>query len=354
MRNLGFLSLLVGTLVAGCSRPSGSDAGGAGLPAAQDPKATVARVDGAPITDGELMAEAKAALTAAQNRFAEEAHAQKLQALERLVERRLLEARAKKEGITVEALLNREVVRRVAEPTEAALQSVYDQTKATGRPLPPFADVKAEIAAFVKEQTAQSFRQALVARLRAEAKIENLMPPLLLPKVEIRPDGPSRGDSNAPVTIVEFSDYECEFCARAEGALRRVLDEYKGKVRLVHQAFPLSIHPRAPKAAEAAFCAGEQGRYWEMHDSIFARQGAIGVDDLKGRSRALGLDGARFDACLDSGRMAPLVEASRKLGEGIGVSSTPAFFVNGRPLTGAQPFERWKELVDHELAAAGR
>ena len=354
MRNVAVLSLLAGALLAGCSRPSGAETGGGGLPGGQDPKAVVARVDGTPITEGDVTVEAKPGLSAAQNRFAEEVYAQKVQALDRIVEKRLLEARAKKEGVTVEALLLREVASKVPEPAEAELQAIYDQTKATGRPLPPFAEVKGEIAAFVREQTAQQLRGALVAHLRAAAKVESLMPPLLLPKVEFKADGPSRGDAGAPVTIVEFSDYECSFCAGAEGTVRRVLDAYKGRVRLVHQAFPLANHARAPKAAEAAFCAGEQGRYWEMHESIFARQGAIAVDDLKARARALALDGTRFDACLDSGRMAPLVEASRKLGESIGVSSTPAFFVNGRPFTGAQPFERFKELVDHELSQPGR
>lgn len=353
MRTLAGLSLLVVAL-AGCSESSGAGKDAAAPAAPRSPKETVARVDGAPVTEAELAAEAAPSLAAAEAKFAEEVHAQRARALDRLVEKRLLAARARKEGITVEALLDREVTRKVPEPDDATLQSVYDHTKATGQAVPPFPQVKAEIAAFVKGQSAQAARQALVTRLRAEAKVESLLPPLLLPKVPFTPDGPSRGDAKAPVTLVEFSDYECEFCVRAEGVVRRVLDEYAGKVRLVHQAFPLSIHPHAPKAAEAAFCAGEQGRYWEMHDGLLAAQGALAIDDLKARARVLGLDVPRFDACLDSGRMAASVESSRKLGEGLGVSSTPAFFVNGRPLTGAQPFERFQELVDHELAASKR
>ena len=158
----------------------------------------MARVDGAPITEGELMAEAKAPLATAEKQFLEEVHAQKARALDRLVEKRLLEARAKKEGITVEALLDREVARKVPEPAEAILQAVYDQTKATGRPLPPFPEVKAEIAAFVKGQSAQEVRQAFLARLRAESKVESLLPPLLLPKVAFKADGPSRGEAEGP------------------------------------------------------------------------------------------------------------------------------------------------------------
>lgn len=355
MRRLAVPTLLAGALLAGCAGSSGAESGGGRLAEAPDPKAAVARVDGTPITEGEVAAEARPGLLAAQNRFAEEVHSQRTQALDRLVEKRLLEARAKKEGVTVEALLEREVTSKVPEPTEPELQAVYDQTKATGRPLPPFSDVKGEIATFVKGQAAQQLRQALVAHLRAGARVENLMPPLLLPKVDFRADGPSRGDAGAPVTIVEFSDYECGYCKDAEGTLRRLLDAYPGRVRLVHQAFPLStIHPRAQKAAEAALCAGEQGRYWEMHESIFARQGEISLEDLKARARALALDGPRFDTCLDSGRMTAAVEASRALGESIGVGSTPTFFVNGRPLAGSLPFERFQELVDHELSAGRR
>ncbi len=354
MRSLAALPFIVVTLVAGCARHPGTGSGTASLAPTQDPKTVVARVDGAAITEGEMMAEAKAPLAAAEKQFLEEVHSQKALALGRLVEKRLLEARAKKEGITVEALLAREVGQRVAEPADATLQAVYDQTRSTGRPLPPFSEVRAEIAAFVKGQSAQQIRQEFLAQLRAGAKIEDLLPPLLLPRVAFKADGPSRGDAGAAVTIVEFSDYECTFCARAEEVVRQVLAAYGGKVRLVHQAYPLSGHPRAPKAAEAALCAGEQGKYWEMHDLLFAGQGALGIDDLKGRARTLPLDAARFDACLDSGRMAPVVEASRTLGEGIGVNATPAFFVNGRPLSGLQPFERFKELIDHELANPGR
>jgi protein-disulfide isomerase len=354
MRSSVALSLLVGLSFAGCSKSSGAETGPSQVVAAPDPKAVVARVDGAPVTAGEMMAEAKAPLANAEKQFLEEVHAQKGRAIDRIVEKRLLEARAKKEGLTVEALLDREVASKVPEPADAVLQAIYDQTKAGGRPLPPFPDVKAEIAAFVKGQTAQEVRQGFLVRLRAESKIESLLPPLLLPKVTFVADGPSRGEPKAPVTIVEFSDYECDFCGRAEEVVRRVLAEYGGRVRLVHQPFPLAGHPRAPKAAEAALCAGEQGRYWDMHDSLFATQAALGVDDLKGRARTLQLDAPKFDACLDSGRMAPVVETSRKLGEGIGVNATPAFYINGRPLSGSQPFERFKELVDHELAAGSR
>lgn len=352
MRSPLLLALVAGLVSSGCSKPSGAETSPTALAAAKDPKAAVAVVDGAQITEGELMTEARPSLTALERKFAEETHSQKVQALDRLIERRLLETRARKEGITVEALLDREVNSKVQEPSEEMMQSVYDQTRASGRALPPFPNVKSEIAAFVKAQSAQELRQAFVGRLRTESRVETHLPPLLLPKTSFAATGPARGEAEAPVTIVEFSDYECQFCGVAAATLKTLLAEYKGKVRLVHQPFPLSMHANAPKASEAAFCAGEQGRYWEMHDALFAQQDALGITDLKSRAKALGLDSPRFDSCLDSGRMGPAVAASKKLGEGIGVSSTPAFFVNGRPLSGSQPIERFRELVDHELREA--
>jgi len=346
MRRLTSVSFLVGALLAGCSKSSGA--------AAQNPASPVAKVDGQVITDSELMAEAKGPLAAADARYAEEVHGVKARALDALIETRLLEARAKKEGITVDTLIQREITSKVPEPAEPTLMSIYEQAKAGGRTLPPFPEVKAEIASFVKSQTFQELRQAYVARLKAESSVEVLLPPLLLPKVEVKAEGPSKGDPKAPVTLVEFSDYECPYCATAQPTLKRVLEQYPGKVRLVFQNFPLSIHPSAPKAAEAALCAGEQGRYWEMHDRLFANQKALGTDSLKAHARALALDPLAFDKCLDSGRMAPVVEANRKLAESAGVNSTPFFLVNGRPLSGAQSFERFRELVDWELAAAKR
>ena len=326
---------------AGCSRHT--------VRADEDPNAPAARIGGQVITNRELSQEARPALVAVEARYAEEIHGAKARALEALIEKRLLAAKAKSEGLTVETLVAREVVARVPEPTEGYLRAVYDQTKASGKVVPPFPESKADITRFVKEQTFQSMRQAYVAKLRSEAKVQVLLPPVIPPKVEVNANGPSKGDPKAPVTIVEFADYECQFCAAAEPAIREVLAAYGAKVRFVFQSFPLSIHPNALAASEAALCAGEQGRYWEMHEKLWASQQALRPEDLKAHARALGLDGARFDGCLDSARTAAAVESSRKIGEALGLSSTPTFFVNGRALTGAQPVERLRELVDHEL-----
>jgi protein-disulfide isomerase len=125
---------------------------------------------------------------------------------------------------------------------------------------------------------------------------------------------------------------------------------YGNKVRMVFKDFPLPNHAEAFKASEAAHCAGEQGKYWEMHDAMFANQRALQVPALKQAARALGVDGAKFDECLDSGKHAANVRADYALGEKMGVNSTPTIYINGRPLVGAQPFEQFKLIIDEELA----
>ena len=125
---------------------------------------------------------------------------------------------------------------------------------------------------------------------------------------------------------------------------------YGDKVRMVFKDFPLPNHAEAPKAAEAGHCAGEQGKYWEMHDAMFANIRNLFVPALKETARKLGLDGVAFDRCLDSGKHAANVRADYELGEKMGVNSTPTIYINGRPLVGAQPFEAFKQIIDEELA----
>jgi protein-disulfide isomerase len=169
--------------------------------------------------------------------------------------------------------------------------------------------------------------------------------------VPVTAEDPMRGNPNAPITIVEFSDYQCPFCARVNPTLDRVRQTYGDRVKIVFKDYPLPNHPLAPKASEAARCAGElNNKYWEMHDAMFANQRALDVPALKQTARAIGLDGATFDQCLDSGKWAAAVRAGNQLGEKMGVNSTPTLYINGRALIGAVPFEQFKSIIDEELA----
>ena len=174
-------------------------------------------------------------------------------------------------------------------------------------------------------------------------------------KVQVSVDDDAvKGDSDAKVTIVEFSDYECPFCGRFySDTLPQIRAQYvdTGKVKMVFRDFPLSFHPNAQKAAEAAECAGEQGKYWEMHDKLFDNQQALDVASLKSYAQQVGLKTADFNKCLDDGKMASEVSKDSSEGASYGVQGTPAFFINGKLVSGAQPFAAFKAAIDAELAA---
>jgi protein-disulfide isomerase len=172
------------------------------------------------------------------------------------------------------------------------------------------------------------------------------------PYADLMDDDPMKGDINAPVTIVEFSDFECPFCERYYSQTYKQIDEQyikTGKVRYVFRDYPLSFHPDAQKAAEAAQCAGDQGKFWEMHDMIFENQHAMGVGNLKSYAEGMGLDSQLFNQCLDSGKYSQEVLDDQQDGARYGVSGTPTFFINGKIVVGAQPYSVFKEAIDAEL-----
>jgi len=165
-------------------------------------------------------------------------------------------------------------------------------------------------------------------------------------------DDAVKGDENAPVTMVEFSDYECPFCGRHfEQTYPQIIEEYvnTGKVKLVYRDFPLDFHPNAQKAAEAAECAGEQDKYWEMHDKLFENQQALGINNLKQYAKEIGLNTAKFNSCLDSGKMVSEIAKDMQDGQAAGISGTPGFIINGRLVSGAQPFSAFKQIIEQEL-----
>jgi protein-disulfide isomerase len=175
-------------------------------------------------------------------------------------------------------------------------------------------------------------------------------------KVEVSADNdPAKGSNNAPVTIIEFSDFQCPFCARAvigaQAAMPQVEEKYikTGKVKLVFRDYPLPFHENAQKAAEASECAYEQNKFWEYHDKLFTNQEKLAVTDLKKYAADLGLNAAKFNSCLDSGKMADEVKKDFADGQKAGVDGTPTFFVNGTKIVGAQPFSAFEQIIEAEL-----
>lgn len=172
----------------------------------------------------------------------------------------------------------------------------------------------------------------------------------LLAQFEITKDDHVRGDFNAPITLVEFSDFECPFCVRHYPTMNKILDDYKGKVRLVYKHFPLGFHPNAQKAAEASECADEQGKFWEYHDKLFENQATgYSLEKFKQWAKDLGLNSQKFNDCLDSGKYTSKVQKDYQDGLQKGVQGTPATFVNGQLVSGALPYDNFKQIINSVL-----
>jgi protein-disulfide isomerase len=305
----------------------------------------LAIVAGSPVTEAEVYELVGPQLAELRQRD----YMLRAQALDEAIARRLISAEAAARGLTAEAFLKAEVEDR-STPTEAEIGEYYATNKARfeGR---SEAEAREQIAAGLRPQRRRERQTALLRELRAKAGVKVLLEPLRV-TVDVGSGAPTLGSPSAPVTIVEFSDFQCPFCARAQATLKKLRETYGEKLRFVFLDFPLQMHPQAPKAHEAAACAAEGGQFWAMHDRLFANQARLEVADLKRYATEIGLDEQAFAACLDSGRRADRRE--RDLEEGLhhGVTATPAFFINGRMLMGAQPFEAFVDVIDDELERA--
>lgn len=342
------LALLLVSLLA-CSQPGASDADKADT---GDPSAPAVRIGGEVITVGELDAWIKNQLFDQETESGKAAKVYEVRsgAAENLVAQRLLEAEAKKLGTDADSLLEAEARKRISVSDED-VQRFYDDNKNSFGDR-PFDDMKAQIREHLERRAAPEAARAYVDDLRKAASVEIL---LERTRTQVAATGPARGPENAPVTLIEFSDYQCPFCRRAEPTVRQVLQQYEGKIRFVFRHFPLDrIHPQARGASEAAACAAEQGKFWEYHDALFAPDAQLDRPGLETAAAKTGLDAAAFKACVDERKTKALVETDVREGEAAGVSGTPAFFINGIPLRGALPLEEFKKVIDEELAAKAK
>lgn len=318
---------------------------------AANPEQVVAEVGGKLITLKDVDAKWEEFDAAERSRLIQAMYQNRRNMLDQMVGDLLIENAAKAAGQSAAAFAEADAVRRLPAVTEENVTQFYEQNKdrAQGRTLE---QLRAEIKPFLEQQRRQQARAMLIDDLRAKSgstvKVM-LEPPRYT--VPTQAGDPVRGHAAAPITIVEFSDYQCPFCARVNPTLAKLRDTYGDKIKIVFKDYPLPNHPQAPKAAEAARCAGEQNKYWEMHDAMFANQRALEVPTLKQQARALGLDGGAFDQCLDAGKHAAAVQAGIELGNQLGVNSTPSLYVNGRAVIGAMPFDVFKQIIDEELAA---
>lgn len=270
-------------------------------------------------------------------------------AIDQLVGDFLLGEAAKKAGTTKEKYVEAELTKRRGPITDADIQKVYDDNRdRVGAST--VADLKPSITEFITRNRDAQNLAVMVNELKSAGPAVKiaLEPPRT--EVTIAEHDPARGPKDAPITIIEFSEYQCPFCARVTPTLKGLEQKYGGKVRIVYKDFPLQNHAQAPKAAEAAHCAGDQGKYWELHDRMFANQQQLQVPQLKQHAAAIGLDQAKFDQCLDSGKHAAIVQEDVAYGNQMGVSSTPTLYINGRLVSGAQPSSVFESIIDEELA----
>jgi protein-disulfide isomerase len=341
------MASLVALAVTACSESS-SAAGQAPSPAT-NPDQVVAEVAGRKVTLQEVDAKWEEFDAAERARVTQLLYQNRRNMLDQVVGDILIENAAKAAGATVEAFVTQDAVKRATPVTDQEVAQFFEanRDRAQGRTLEQLGP---QIKDFLVSQRALQARAQLIDELKAKSSGVKVMldPPRYT--VATTTADPVRGVASAPVTIIEFSDYQCPFCARVNPTLEQVRKTYGDKVKIIFKDFPLPNHPQAPKAAEAAHCAGEQGKYWELHDHMFANQRALNVPELKQYAATLGLDAAKFNQCLDSGKHAGLVAAGTAQGERMGVNSTPTLYINGRPLIGAQPFEAFKQIIDEELA----
>ncbi len=314
-----------------------------------DPK-VVAKIDNQVITLDELETALAPQLAKLQD--------QKFQLLEskleELIGERLLTLEAKRRGMTVEELLKAEVTSKVPEVSDAEVTAFMTQNRA--RLQGDEVELRPKVRDYLSGQKTAEKQRAFLAGLQQRTKVERFLEEPEPTRVAVSAEGAfAQGPKDAPVTIIEFSDFQCPYCSRVVGTLKEVVRLYPKQVRLAYRDFPIAaLHPKAHKAAEAARCAGDQGKFWEYHDRLFESQAQATPADFKRFAEQLKLDSNRFSACLDSEKHAAAVQADVQEGTRLGITGTPTFFINGRLVVGALPLEMFQKIIESELRRSSK
>ncbi len=316
-----------------------------GAPSA-DAKTIVAEVVGKKLTAGDIDAGIADQLAAARSTYEMSLYEARKAALDQRIELELLQAEASQRGVTIEALIIAEIDDKLVAPTEPEMRAVYEQFKdqMDGASYEMMAD---RLREHLSQEKKGARQREYFGELRKRHGVKVLLDP---PRVTVEAKGPSRGPADARVTILIYSDFECPFCGRAEPAMAKIRETYPDDVRFVFRHYPLPFHAAARPAAAAASCAAEQGRFWEVHDQLFAT-GELGTDTIRAfLEKTGGVDLAKYDECLSSGRGEAVVESDVASAGLVGVDSTPHFFINGVRISGAQGFETFQSIIEGELA----
>jgi protein-disulfide isomerase len=308
--------------------------------------APLAVIDGVAIGADEV----EKSLAGQLSKLEEQIYNLKRQKLDALINDKLLEKEATKRKLTVPALLDAEVTSKVGLVTEQEIENFYQENKAQVKG--EQAEVREKIRTYLQNQKLTAKREEFLRALRGQSKVVvNLKPPPIQ-RVDVSIQGaPVKGGAKAPVTIVEFSDFHCPFCKQVVPTLAKIESKYGEKIKLAFRDFPIeSLHPGASKAHEAARCANEQGKFWPYHDKLFAGPANSTPELFKRLAKEVGLETVAFETCLSSGKHQAAIKKDIEEGQRLGVAGTPAFFINGRLLSGSQPLEAFARVIDEELA----
>jgi protein-disulfide isomerase len=268
-------------------------------------------------------------------------------ALDEIINERLIDRETKDKGIDRAKLIEQEITGKIVQPTDADVAAFFqtNQERMQGKGLD---ELRPAIRNYLVQERSTRARTDFLEQLRKKAQVRVMLDP---PRQTIATAGhASRGPANAPIQLVEFADFQCPYCLRSHPTVTQVLNTYGDRVHFVFRHFPLPNHPNARPAAEAAACAGEQNRFWQFYDAVFADPTKLSNEDLKAHAVRAGANMEKFNTCFDNRKFKDTVEADLKEGTEAGVTGTPAFFINGRALIGAQPFEAFKQIIDEELA----
>lgn len=314
-------------------------------------EAVVASWRGGSLAYGAVTAEIETQLKMLENEYLLNRYQTEMQVSLGKVNEAVLGLEAKARGLpAIEDLVKAEVVEKTPPPTDAEVQEAYAQLQRQlrGRPLE---EVRSQVEQVVTRKKQGERQEAFLAALRAEYGVNLALPYPDVPRFAVSADDdPASGPADAPVTIIQFAEFQCPYCGKARQTLQEVERAYEGRVRFVFRDFPLGFHEYAVPAAIAANCAEPQGKYWAVHDKLMENQRALTDADLERVAQEVGLDLAAWNACRKEPGREDEVRKDMAEGSAVGVEGTPAFFVNGVFLNGAQPFETFRAIIDKELA----
>jgi protein-disulfide isomerase len=302
----------------------------------------LAVVNGRQITEKEVDERVGSQLYGLQNKL----YQLRKNALKSIVDDQLLREAARARSMSEEEL--RKELTTGGEVSQAQVDAVYNRQAGQLVNLEESA-AKQQIRTRLENHARLGRMEKYLTALRKQGGVEIFLQPPNAPLVNVGSEGPTKGSPQAPVVIVEFSDFECPACKKASVVLGRVAAEYADRVRIVYRHLPLSIHKQAVAAAQASVCADRQGKFWEMHDLLFSAAKGLSDDALRGYASELGLDARGFNDCMASNESRAIVLQDQQGAHDAGIRSTPTFVINGKLVQGGMSAAEFKSLIEREL-----